>query len=34
MNITLGLFPLLLLGAEGPSPREAPEITYDVRVIR
>src|SRR4051812_38662181 len=33
MNITLGLFALSLLGAEGPEPREAAAITYDVRVI-
>jgi hypothetical protein len=34
MNIALGLFALSLLGAEGSPNREAPDITYDVRVLQ
>jgi hypothetical protein len=35
MNVALGLFALSLLGAEGPqSTREAPDITYEIRVLK
>ena len=34
MNITLALFALSLLGADGPSNREAPDISYVVRVLK